>query len=90
MGVRVSGPPPPEEDPVPETETAPVVHRIRWFVWAWNADGARAKLRHTATMRGTWGWDAECACGWSTNTGGAIKGYVKDQVWLHKNGYAAA
>lgn len=59
-------------------------HRIKWFVWA-----GGQRLRHTATMRGTWGWDAECSCGWSTRTGGATRGYVKQEVWFHKTFDAA-
>ena len=54
-------------------------HRITWYVWAGNE-----KLRHTAKMRGTWGYDAECACGWATHTGGAVRRAVADEVWLHK------
>jgi hypothetical protein len=61
-----------------------VVHRIRWYVWAWNADGSHERFRHAATMRGTWGWDVECSCGWETRTGGATKGYIRNQVWNHK------
>jgi hypothetical protein len=65
-----------------DTTTA---HRIRWYVWGHNpGTGERYKLRHTAKMRGLWGWDAECTCGWETRTGGATRTYVKDQVWLHK------
>jgi hypothetical protein len=60
-------------------------HRITWYVWASNADGDRAKLRHTASMRGRWtGWDATCKCGWQSRTGGAIKASVQRDVWDHK------
>jgi hypothetical protein len=55
-------------------------HRIRWYVYV---DGK--KIRHQATMRGQWGYDAECSCGeWETGTGGATRGYIKNEVWLHK------
>lgn len=55
------------------------VHRIRWYVWS-----CGVRMPHEATMRGTWGWDAECSCGWETRTGGATRGYVRREVWLHK------
>lgn len=58
------------------TEKAP---RVRWYVWA-----GGERIPHTATMRGTWGWDAECECGWKSSTGGAVRAYVKDLVWEHK------
>lgn len=59
-------------------------HRMSWYVWAWSPDGSRERLRHTAKMRGTWGWDVECSCGWKTNTGGATRSYIQDQVYFHK------
>lgn len=64
---------------MPESAPTPVAHRITWYVWA-----GSEKLRHTAKMRGTWGWDASCSCGWETRTGGAVRRYVADEVWLHK------
>jgi hypothetical protein len=55
--------------------------RISWFVWS-----GGEKLRRTATMRGWWpGYDAECSCGWATNTGGAIRAYIQREVWFHKH-----
>jgi mannose/cellobiose epimerase-like protein (N-acyl-D-glucosamine 2-epimerase family) len=54
-------------------------HRIEWFVYA-----GRERLRHTANMRGAWGYDAVCECGWETRTGGAVLSYVKTEVWIHK------
>ena len=48
--------------------------------------GRFAKLPHTSRMRGTWGWDAECSCGWATRTGGATRRSVRFEVWLHKQG----
>lgn len=59
--------------------------RIKWFVWGWGNGGPAQKLRHTANMRGTWGWDAECSCGWGSHTGGATKKSVADAVWFHKH-----
>lgn len=54
-------------------------HRISWYVWA-----GGVKMRHTSRMRGTWGYDAECSCGWKTRTGGATRRYVAGEVWYHK------
>ena len=66
------------------TTTSTTAHRMSWFVYA-----GREKIRHTATMRGQWGYDVECVCGWKTSTGGATKGYINDEVWLHKLGIDA-
>lgn len=52
---------------------------IQWFVYAGNE-----KIRHNATMRGQWGFDATCSCGWETKTGGSIKSFVILHVELHK------
>lgn len=35
-------------------------------------------------MRGQWGYDVECSCGWKTRTGGATRSYVQFEVDLHK------
>lgn len=60
-------------------------HRVSWYVWASDAAGNRAKLSHTASMRGRWtGWDATCECGWASATGGATKASVQRDVWDHK------
>ena len=58
-------------------------HRFKWYVWGWGPQG-RYKIRHTAKMRGTWGWDAECSCGWQSRTGGATRTSVERDVWRHK------
>lgn len=58
-------------------------HRIKWFVWA-VGNGRKEKLPHTASMRGTWGYDAECSCGWQSRTGGAVKRSVENMVADHK------
>lgn len=52
---------------------------IKWFVYDGND-----KIRHNSTMRGNWGWDAECSCGWMTRTGGASKPFVQFEVDYHK------
>lgn len=54
-------------------------HRITWFAYA-----GGERIRRTASMRGTWGYDAVCSCGWDTRTGGATKRYITDEVSLHK------
>lgn len=66
------------------TDTASAQHAIRWYVYA-----GREKIRRTATMRGQWSYDAECSCGWKTSTGGAVKRYIDDEVWMHKNGFGS-
>jgi hypothetical protein len=59
-------------------------HRARWFVWAWDGQGHSEKLPHTSTMRGLWGWDVECSCGWKTSTGGATRRSVEQDLWFHR------
>jgi hypothetical protein len=60
-------------------------HRIRWYVYA-----GRERIRHTATMRGQWAYDAECIdCGWDTRTGGAIRSYIENRIWEHKRGFGS-
>lgn len=54
-------------------------HRITWWVWA-----GSEKIRRTAKMRGTWGYDVTCSCGWETRTGGAVRSYIESEVYLHK------
>jgi hypothetical protein len=61
----------------PETKVA---HRGAWFVWA-----GGQRMRHQATMRGTWGWDVECSCGeWASKTGGATRHSVESDFWDHR------
>ena len=52
---------------------------IKWFVWSQGEKFAR-----NSTMRGTWGYDAECSCGWDSKTGGGVYSWVKDLVETHK------
>lgn len=61
---------------VPTTEKV----QIKWFVYA----GDHQKIRYESSMRGTWGFDAECSCGWSSKTGGAIYSSVEQEVRFHK------
>ena len=60
-------------------------HRITWYVWA-----GRERIRRTATMRGQWGYDVECECGWATHSGGAVRSYIERQIWMHKFSAACA
>jgi hypothetical protein len=60
-------------------------HSIKWFVFAGGYGQPLTRLAKTAQMRGHWaGYDAECSCGWASNTGGAIQAYVKSEVDFHK------
>lgn len=43
-------------------------HRARWYVWS-----AGERMPHESSMRGAWGWDVVCECGWDSRTGGAIR-----------------
>ena len=52
---------------------------IKWFVYS-----GGEKMPYESTMRGRWGYDAECFCGWATNTGGGINSYVRNEVIDHK------
>lgn len=54
-------------------------HRISWFVYV-----GRDRIRHTATMRGLWAYDATCSCGWDSRTGGAVRSYIQGEVDYHK------
>lgn len=62
------------------TEETMKAHRAKWFVYA-----GSEKTPHSATMRGQWGYDVECSCGWKTHTGGATKRYVAEELWDHRH-----
>jgi hypothetical protein len=57
-------------------------HRIRWFVRS--GDGF---VPHEGGMRGSWGYEARCSCGWDSRTGGALRSYVEGLVRDHKRFY---
>lgn len=60
-------------------------HRIRWYVRVPPCEEAPdGYLRHTASMRGTWGYDARCSCGWDSRTGGAVRSYVQREIDSHR------
>ncbi len=54
-------------------------HKVRWFVYA-----GGERIPRESTMRGTWGYDAVCSCGWDSKTGGAVESCVKRAVAEHK------
>lgn len=54
-------------------------HRMKWFVYA-----GGVRVRHTSTMRGQWGYDVTCSCGWETTTGGATRSHIEDEIYIHK------
>lgn len=62
-------------------------HSIRWYVYA-----GSERIPYTSTMRGTWGYDAVCSCGWDSKTGGGVRRWVQEKVADHKwdveNGFA--
>lgn len=60
----------------PETLAA---HRATWFVVA-----GRQRIRRNKGMRGTWGHDVTCSCGWDSKTGGATRGSVEDALFDHR------
>lgn len=65
----------------PETLKA---HRASWWCMAWDGQGNVEWLRHTAIMRGGWGHDVECSCGWKSRTGGGTRRSVEEKLWDHR------
>lgn len=60
-------------------------HRATWWVWAGDE-----KIRYTATMRGQWGFDVSCSCGWESRTGGATRRSVREYLDDHRADAQAA
>lgn len=57
---------------------------LTWWVWPLTGGHAPSeRMRYERTMRGTWGWDATCSCGWESRTGGAVRRYVLDAAYGH-------
>jgi len=54
-------------------------HRATWWVYA-----GRERIRRTAQMRGRWGYDVTCSCGWDSRTGGALRRAVEDMLFDHR------
>jgi hypothetical protein len=59
-------------------------HKIKWWVYATDGLGGREKIRHSNSMCGPWGYEASCSCGWETRSGGAIRAYIRKEVYWHK------
>lgn len=53
--------------------------KIKWWVVQ---DGRR--YPHESTMRGQWAFEATCACGWDSKTGGAVRSAIRRDVANHK------
>lgn len=53
--------------------------QIKWFVWT-----CGEKFPKTSNMRGEWGYDAQCSCGYETRTGGATRTCVQQMINDHK------
>ena len=54
-------------------------HRATWWVYA-----GSERVRYQATMRGQWGYDVTCSCGWDSRTGGGTRRYVTDKLEDHR------
>jgi len=54
-------------------------HRATWFVVA-----GGQRIRRNSKMRGAWGHDVTCSCGWDSKTGGATRGSVEDALFDHR------
>lgn len=55
-------------------------HRAQWLVWA-----GTELVPHTASMRGTWGYEARCSCGeFETHFGGGTRTAVQREVDNHR------
>jgi hypothetical protein len=65
-------------------ETTEQTHKIQWWAYARDGLGGIEKIRRSHSMRGTWGYDVTCSCGWESKTGGAIRSYIEREVWWHK------
>lgn len=60
-------------------------HKIRWYVRVTPCEEAPdGYLRHTAHMRGQWGYDVRCSCGWDSKTGGAVRSFVRRLIEEHR------
>jgi len=60
-------------------------HRATWWVYPEPGNTARSsRIRYQKTMRGTWGYDVTCSCGWDSRTGGGLRRYVADLLLDHR------
>lgn len=75
---RLPGQPAGRPSPIPDGTK----HSIRW--WAYIDSG---RSRRTSSMRDNeYRWDATCACGWDSATGGDTMANVDKLVAEHKRG----
>jgi hypothetical protein len=58
-------------------------HRATWWVYPEPGNTA-TRIRYQKTMRGTWGYDVTCSCGWDSRTGGGLRRYVAEQLDGHR------
>lgn len=54
-------------------------HRMTWYVYA-----GGERIRRNAQMRGSWGYDVVCSCGWETRTGGGTRTHIEGEIWMHR------
>lgn len=60
-------------------------HRATWWVYSEPGNTDRAtRIRHQASMRGAWGYDVTCSCGWDSRTGGGLRRYVAECLEDHR------
>ncbi len=59
-------------------------HKIEWWAYTYDSAGNEHLIRRNNWMRGPWGYDVVCSCGWKTTTGGAIRAYIQKEVRRHK------
>jgi len=58
-------------------------HRATWWVYP-EPGNTVTRIRRQATMRGQWGHDVTCSCGWDSRTGGGLRRYVEDLLFDHR------
>lgn len=60
-------------------------HRATWWVYPepGNTDPA-TRIRHSAQMRGTWGYDVTCSCGWDSRIGGGLRRAAAEALEDHR------
>lgn len=58
-------------------------HRASWFVYVGEGE-SRRRIPREATMRGLWGYDVVCSCGWDSRTGGGTRRAVDDALLDHR------
>ena len=58
-------------------------HRATWWVYP-EPGNTVTRIRHNAQMRGTWGYDVTCSCGWGSNFGGGLRRAVAERLDDHR------